>query len=121
MIGTCLYVLFTVFFCIHSLYTHHRGFFSVGLHKNDDTFILEQVQKKNYVLTMEDVCLCVSVCVCEWGTNLIFGAQYWAFFALFVRAIYFLDGLGLRVNREKSVKSLFFNIDKFMHRGTGLR
>lgn len=52
MIGTCLYVLFTVF-CIRSFYKHTdiRDFF-VGLH---DTHILEQVQKKNYVLTMEEV------------------------------------------------------------------
>lgn len=47
MIGTylCVYVYLLQFFFTVRLNIHK---------KNDDTLILEQVQKKNYVLTMED-------------------------------------------------------------------
>lgn len=46
MIGTYLCICTFYSFFFHCSFEHTQ--------KNDDTLILEQVQKKNYVLTMED-------------------------------------------------------------------
>lgn len=106
MIGTCLYVLFTVF-CIRSFYKHrHTEFFFIGLHKIDDTLIGTGAKEKLCVNDgrSENLCLPMLPVVLHGEFNF----RRTIFFALFVRAIYILDGLGLRVNREKSVIFFFW-------------
>lgn len=82
--------------------TDTQNFFFIGLHKIDDTLIGTGAKEKLCVNDGRSMHIHMLTVVLHGEFNF----RRTIFFALFVRAIYFLDGLGLRVNREKSV--IFF-------------